>query len=67
MLAAATVDRIRTDAHQFDLARALLVLVLLPFVLAGWLVAKSWKLVELAAGYAAAAWKTGWHTARGDS
>lgn len=66
MLATATVDRIRTEAHQFDLARALIVLVLLPFVLAGWLVAKSWVLLGVAVGYVGAAWKEGWHAARGD-
>lgn len=63
---AAALDRIRTNAREFDLAKALLTLLLVPFVALGWVVAKTWRGVELAVGLVAGAFKEGWHTARGD-
>lgn len=66
MLAAATVDRIRTEAASFDLARALVSLLLVPFFAVGWTLAKAWQVVGLVVGLALLAYKEGWHSSRGD-
>lgn len=66
MLAAATVDRIRTEAASFDLARALVSLLLVPFFVVGWTLAKAWWAAELVVGLALLAYKEGWHSSRGE-
>jgi hypothetical protein len=60
------VDRIRTQARQFNLTRALIGLLLFPIVALAWLVSRGWRILELVVGYLLEAWKEGWHSARGD-
>jgi hypothetical protein len=66
VLTTAAIDKVRTDAREFDLARGLLKLVLFPVVAVAWIVANGWKLLAVIIGFVVAGWKVGWHTARGE-
>lgn len=66
MLSAATIDSIRSEARQFDLARALIKLVIFPIAAVAWVAANLWRVVALVVGFVVISWKTGWRAARGE-
>lgn len=64
-----TVDQVRTEAHakarEANPRKALLTLLLLPFMVLGWLVAKIVVVVVFLASFVAASWKVGYRRGRG--
>ncbi len=61
----ATVDRVRTEAREFDLARALITLVVFPIIAVGWVIGKAWMLLGFTVGFVVAAGKVGFRAAKG--
>lgn len=61
---AATVDRIQERALDFNLAKALLTLISLPFFILGWVAYGTYRVVSLLVAWVWAALLEGWDQAK---
>lgn len=59
-------DQVRAEARQLDPARVLLTLLMVPFVVVGWLSGKTVAAVWFVASFAWTAAVVGWRMARGE-
>jgi hypothetical protein len=59
----ATVDQVRAEARQVDVAKLLLTLLLLPFFVLGWSARMVWRSFCFVVSFAGASARVGWRAA----